>query len=232
MRKLILGSLVLLAIGSRPALAQAARTLKPALYEQMKAGLKLDRIWMNPNYDSGQGFVVGKVTCLADNPFANVIDYFPHALSRLAVPESPNVISLTVVDLGFVDRAAAGYCSATMEVEGQVLDAAGQVMFAFRTREEVKNRETVLENFHAVMDQIVWKLSKDLGKAFQRTLQVKQELTTGPNPSGLVPQAPVATPAQTMDIKGRLLLLEDLRQKGLLTPEEYQKHKEEILKGL
>jgi hypothetical protein len=232
MKKMVLGAMLLLTINAQPVLAEEIRTFPAGMYAQMKKGVKIDGVWMSPKFDGSKGFVIGKVDIAVDGPFANVIDYFPTALRRLAIPDSPNVLNLTVVELNTVDRPAAGYCSATMGVEGQVVDPDGQVLFAFRTREEINTRETIIRNCQAIMDDITWKLSKNLGKPYLHALTVKNELVTGHNPSGLVPPGPPAPLVDSGDIKGRLLRLEELRQKGLITPEEYKAHKEEIMKGL
>jgi len=62
-------------------------------------------------------------------------------------------------------------------------------------------------------------------------MAVKSQVTEGVNPSGLVPPRP-APDSQPMDIQGRLLRLDDLKKKGLITDDEYNAHKDEILKGL
>ena len=97
----------------------------------------------------------------------------------------------------------------------------------------VADQETGENNLKRAMDRIVWAISKDLGKPFQRALEVRGELTKASSTksgSGLVPPPPAAE--QSQDVKSRLLRLEDLKQKGLITPEEYKTHREEILKGL
>jgi hypothetical protein len=231
MKKLVLGSLLLLSVGVRPVLAAEVRTLPPALYNQMKKIGKLDQIWINPKYDAGTGFTLGKVTTAADGYYANTIDYVQVAFQRLVVPSSTNVLDVTVTSLDTVDHGFAGYFSAAMGLEGQVLDKDGQMMVAFSSSAKVDSRQTVLDNVKGATDRIVWALSRDLGKKFQHTLEVRNEVTMGANPSGLVPPTP-APEQQTLDIKTRLLRLEDLKQKGLITDDEYRAHKADILKGL
>jgi len=231
MKKLVLGTLILLAAGIRPILAEEVRTLPPEVYGRMKNAGKIGQLWVNPKYDRSKSFTIGKVNSLATGLYTSVVDYFPYAFGRLAIAESTNVLSLTVLELSTVERPSAGYYSATVGLEGKVVDADGNLMLAFRTREEASNREDPMTNYKAAVDKIVWSLSKALGKDFQRTLEVKQELVQGHNPSGLVPQPPPPAEAP-LDMKGRLMRLEDLRQKGLITQEEYQTHKEDILKGL
>ena len=172
-----------------------------------------------------------RVAAEIDNPYTNVVDYLPYALRRLTTAGSPNTLSMTVVELSYMERNAVGSFSATMGVEGQIRGKDGALLVAFRTRAYAVDRETVSKNFELVMDKIVWSVSKDLGKDFARSLEVRLEVEQRGNPSGLVPLPPPG-PAPQMDVKSRLLRLEDLRQKGLITNDEYKLHKEEILKGL
>jgi len=231
MKKMVLGSLILLSAGLLPALGEEVKTLPPAVYSQMKTGKHLAKVWISPTWKGAQGFTVGKVLVAdaIDSDYANVVDYLPYRLRSLSTPDSPNTLSVTVTEITFMDRGSAGYFSATMAVEGQIVDKDGKLLVAFRTRETNDNRETVTKNFELVMNNIVWDLSKDLGKEFILGLEVRQEVAG--NPSGLVPPPP--SPEQApLDIKGRLLRLDDLLKKGLITPEEYKAHKEQILKGL
>ena len=91
MKRLVLGSLVLLAAGARPILAEAIHTLPPAVYAQMKAGKKLGGIWISPKFDGAKGFTVGQVVAAAEleDSHKNIIDYVPYALRRLATSDSP-----------------------------------------------------------------------------------------------------------------------------------------------
>jgi len=233
MKTLVIGSLVLLAAGAQPMLAAEVRTLPPAVYAQMKSGSKLGSIWISPKFDGAKGFRVGQVDVAPEleDPHKNVIDYIPYALRRIATVDSPYVMTMTMVDVDTVDRGSIGYFSAAVGVEGQIKDQDGTLLVAFRTREQIQNRETVEKNLLGSIDRIVWAISRDLGKSFLHALEVRKQLVEGVDPSGLVPPAPPA-PEAPLDIQGRLLRLDDLLKKGLITPEEYKTHKEEILKGL
>ncbi len=213
MKKLVLGTLLALTAGIQPIFAAPERTLSPAIYAQMKRGNKLGMVWIKPKYDVTTGFVVGKVSSNAAGYFANTVDYIPYAFQRVIIPGSTNVLNMTVVEFSVVDTGTSGIFGATIGIEGQVVDKDGQVMFAFTTREEVNNRETVEKNCQAVIDRIVWSIAKDLGKSFEHALEVRREVETGemPNASGLVPVRP---PAQDrpMTLNVRLLRLEDLKQ--------------------
>ena len=232
MKRQVLVSLATILAGVSPVLASGPTTLPAAIYAQMKNGSKLDRVWMSPKFDAGTGFTIGKVDSQAEGYFANVVDYVPYALGRLVIPGSTNVLNLTVTELTVIDRGSIGLFGATIGVEGEIVDKDGGLLFAFTTRQEITDRETVVKSCQGAIDRIVWSLAKDLGKPLQHALEVQRELQTGQhNPSGLVPAPPV-NPQKPQTIGDRLMLLEDLKQKGLITPEEYKSHNEEILKGL
>jgi len=232
MKRLVLGSLILLSAGFLPALAGEVRTLPPNVYTLMKTGKHLGKVWISPSWKGAEGFAVGKVQLAAevDSDYADVLDYLPYRLRTISTPDSPNTLNVTVVELTYMDRSTEGHFSAAMGVEGEIVDKAGNLLVAFRTREYNDNRESVTKNYQLVMDTIVWSLFKDLGKDFLHAQEVRQEVTGNSHASGLVPPPP--PPEAPLDIKGRLLRLDDLLRKGLITPEEYKTHKEQILKGL
>jgi hypothetical protein len=231
MKKMILG-LALFSAGLWPALGEEVRTLPPDVYAQMKSGKHLGKVWISPAWQGAQGFTVGKIQVVAeiDSPFANVIDYLPYRLRKISTADSPNTLSITVVELSSIDRSSVGHFSASMGVEGRIVGKDGNLLVAFRTREYDDSRETVTKNFELVMDKIGWSLSRDLGKDFIHALEVRQEVAGSKNASGLVPPPP--PPEAPLDMQGRLLRLDDLLKKGLITPEEYKTHKDQILKGL
>ncbi|MDR3672881.1 MAG: SHOCT domain-containing protein [Holophaga sp.] len=234
MKKMVLGSLILLSAALQPSLAAEVRTFPPNVYAQMKSAKHIGKIWLSPEWKGAEGFTVGRVQVAAeiDDPYTNVVDYLPYALRRIATPDSPNVLSMTVVEMSSVDRSSFGSFSATMGVEGQIVNKDGKLLMAFRTREEANDRETVNKNFELLMDKIIWSLTMDLGNDFTRALQVRNKVDKDPNASGLVPPPPPTTAQQSMDTKSRLLRLEELKQKGLINDEEYKAHKADILKGL
>jgi hypothetical protein len=195
----------------------------------LRNGHKLDQVWINPKYDVASGFIVGKVETTVEGPFINTIDYFPGALQRLQIPGSTNVLNVTVTYLATREASLYGVYGATMGVEGSVVDRDGQVMFAFITREDSNNRESVPKNCVAVMDRVAWGIFKELGKPFQEAHERLEKAAFG-NPSGLVPPRPTQT--QTLTVGERLIQLDNLRKSGLITDEDYNKHKEEILKGM
>jgi len=232
MKKLVLGSLILLSAALQPGRAEDIRSLPAAVYGQMKSSSHLGKLWISPSWNGAQGFAVGKVQVAAeiDDPYNDVVAYLPYKLRTLSTPDSPNVLSVTVVELSWIERGPQGAYTATMGVEGQITDKDGKLLVAFRTRETDSLRETITKCFEMAMDQIAWSLSKDLGKAFTHALEVRHEVNKETNHSGIIMPPPAQ--AGPMDVQSRLLRLDDLLKKGLITPEEYKLHKAEILKNL
>jgi hypothetical protein len=185
---------------------------------------------MNPKFDVTQGFVVGKVECAVDNAYSDTVQYFPVALRRLAMDGSPNVLDLTVVELRVATNSGLGYETGTIGVEGMIKGPDGTVLMAFNTREEIANRENQRADLTGAMDKIAWSLSRDLGPGYERALEVKRRLAEEKIETGAMPPPP--PPEQPLPLDQRLMRLEDLRQKGLITQEEYEAHKKELLKNL
>ena len=230
MKKLVIGSLVLAAACVWPLLAEAPLTLPPAVAAQLKSGKQLGKVWINPRFDVTQGFVVDKVNCTVDNYYADALQYFPVALRRIAMDGSPNVLDLTVVELKVVTNSGLGYETGTVGVEGTITGPDGTLLMAFTTREEVENRENERGDLAGAMDKIVWSLSKVLGPTYERALEVKRKLAMEKIEGGAVPPPPA--PEKPLPLDQRLMRLEDLKQKGLITQEEYEEHKKELLKNL
>lgn len=64
----------------------------------------------------------------------------------------------------------------------------------------------------------------------QITIEEDEELSRAP--SSPASQTHDHIPSTTLDVKGRLEQLKELKEAGLLTQEEYDKKRQEILKGL
>jgi len=226
MNKGFLNSLIFLLAGLTPALPAEVRTLPAEVYPLLKTGNKLAKVWTSPAWDGAKGFSLGKVD-LAPGlvpEFPKVLSFFPQGLQRLAVPGSANVLSLTLVDLQTVDHGSTGYYSAAIAVEGRIVDPNGALLVAFSTRAQSSLRESVEKNLEADVDTIAWSLSKDLGKDFFRALEARSQPAKD--------SAPEASVELNLDPKARLLRLEDLRQNGLITLDEYTERKEAIVKTL
>ena len=237
MKKIVLGTAWLAMAILRPASADEVRTLPPPLYQQMKSGKKLLRVWINPKYDPAQGFTIGQVDSRVDEEgWTDAVGYLRGALGRLEFPQSPNTLTLSLVELNHPIRtpqeaSSDGLTRGLVGVEGLVTDPSGTPMMAFLTRAKSETRNSPLDNRRAAIDQIALALSRELGDAFRKALEARAE---APPTSGagvgkaLLPPPPLDDPA---DIQGRLLRLDELKKQGLITADEYQAHKAKILSG-
>ena len=236
MKKVVLGYTALLVLaGLAPVRAAEVATLPPAMYQQMKSGKKVARIWINPNFDTTRGFALGKVDSRSDEEeWAQTVSYLRQALTRLEFADSPYSLSVNIVELDPAVHNASDrtikFINGTVAVEGLLTDGDGTIMLAFTAREKNDGRESVLANRQAAIDRIVWGLSRDLGPQFQKALEARMAAapTPAPRTGPLLAPPPAADP---LDVQGRLLQLDALRKQGLITAEEYQAHKAKILSG-
>ena len=238
LKSLVLALLVVSGAGFPRAMAGQAGTLSPEINSRMKSGRKLDRVWLNPTFDASTGFTLGRVESWAEGRLAGKVDYFRQALSRLALPDSAQVLDVTVLNLYAMEAHGTGRANASMEVEGQILDKDGQVMFAFATQQEVDNRESAETDCEAVMDSIAWSVAKELGEplaraylararadAEQQTLLGKggtQARTPESQSAGGAALAP-APPSRNLSTAERLFHLQQLLKIGMITREQYEK---------
>lgn len=232
MKRLVLGSLVTLAACVWPAAAQDLSTLPPEIRQHMKKGRKLDRVWKDPKFDTATGFTLGQVRTQAEGFYANTIDYFPVPLARMTIPGSTNILNLTVIELSVRQNFTNGSSSAIMTAEGEIVDREGKVLFAFSTRDEADTRENPTMNCKAVMDRIAWNLAKDLGQPFQDAIARRMAVSGNAESASGLPMLPPKPQDQQLSVGERLIQLDNLRKNGLITNEEYDKKKAEILKGL
>jgi hypothetical protein len=232
MNRLVLGTLITLATGFWPMPAQDASTVPQEIRQVMKKGRKLDLVWKDPKFDTGTGFTLGQIRTQAEGYYANTIDYFPVPLARMAIPGSTNILNLVVTDLAVKDSFTTGQSSAIMTVEGTIVDKDGKPLFAFISRDEVDTRESPTMNCKGVMDKIAWNLAKDLGQPFADAVAQRNAVSDKATSASGLPMLPPKSQGQQLTVGERLIQLDNLRKNGLITTEEYDKKKAEILKGL
>jgi hypothetical protein len=232
MKRLVLGSILALAAGLWPLAAQDTSTVPPEVRQLLKKGKKLNLVWKAPNFDTSSGFTLGQVRTQADGFYANTIDYFPVPLARMTIPGSTNILNLTVTDLLVKQSFTGGSSSAVMTAEGVIVDKDGKPLFAFVTRDESDTRENPAMNCEAVMDRIAWNLAKDLGQPFQDAMAKRMAVSGKTESASGLPMLPPKPQDQQLSVGERLIQLDNLRKNGLITNEEFDKKKAEILKGL
>jgi len=185
MKPLILGSLILLAAipGS------AASTLPPAVVARLKPGRRLNRVWISPAFRAEQGVRIGPVRSQLAGPYADVQDYVPAALERLARPDAGNVLAVTLT--GLAAHESPDKATAALEAEGQVLDPDGNPLVAFSARQTCSGPGTIRGNSREAVDQLVTALAKELGLPMHRPAY----LVRAAKPAQAQP--PAAAPEQT-----------------------------------
>jgi len=201
MKKMIIASLVLLGAGVRPGLAAAVR-LPPDVVAKMRSGHRISKLWVSPEFNAAQGFRTGPVDSDVTSRFADVTGDFPAAFSRLAQPDSPNVLALTLVELTVKERPQNNYLAATVGIEGRVTDPNGNLVLAFAARQESSNGAGVPGTCRRAVDTIVTALAGELGMPLRKAAPVQPKIAapaapqaSAPRPEGIPAPAPVAVKA-------------------------------------
>jgi len=174
MNKLVIASLVLLGAGFRPGLAAPVR-LPPEVVAKLQSGQRIAKLWVSPEFKAAQGFRTGPVDSDVTSPFADITKDFPAAFGRLAQPESPNVLALTLVELTVKERPQNNYLAATVGIEGRVTGPDGNLILAFATREENSNAVGVPGNCRRAVATIVAALAGELGMPLGKALPARPE---------------------------------------------------------
>ena len=175
MNKLIAVSMVMFAAGIRPGLAVEVKTLPPAVYTQMKDGKRIDKLFVSPDFKPSEGFRTGTVDLAVQNPYGSLVKFVPIAFARLAKPESPNVLTMSMNELTTKSRVsmARSFWNTTVGLEGQVVDPQGHLLVAFETREI--NREEVGNQAcgQIAIERIVASLAQELGIPLAKRVKAK-----------------------------------------------------------
>lgn len=100
------------------------KTLTPEMYGQMKAGQKLEKVWVSPTFDKTKGFKAGDVIWKVEERNPEVRTLLTDGLKDLAKATSPYTMNLTVVNFSTGARGKVA-------VEGVVVDAEGKIFAAF-----------------------------------------------------------------------------------------------------
>jgi hypothetical protein len=124
--------LALTVLCSLPMLAgDAIKTFPPAMYDAMKGGKKLDKVFIDPAYDRSKGFKMGAIDYHADFRSSQVIESLPKALGAIAKGDGEYTLKIAVVKV--TTFSAGGWVKGKLGVEGQIVDKEGRVLVAFAT---------------------------------------------------------------------------------------------------
>ena len=137
MKKVLHLILVLLGVCAMPARAgDDIKTLPPAVYDQMKSGDKLDKVWVDPSYDKAKGFQVASLAYKAELRIGDVMDALNKNLATLATADSPYTLKVAVVKVTTSTYIMYGSIKGAVTVEGQILDQESKVVVCFITKEK------------------------------------------------------------------------------------------------
>jgi len=141
------------------------KTLAPNVYDQLKSGKKLDKVWISPDYVRSKGFKVEpNVDYKAENRSTQVMEMLPKALGSLARTDSQFTLKVAVVRVTTRTFTGFGYISGTLRVEGRIVDADGKVVAAFVTKESGSSGTlgNDTDNYMPACDKIASAIAKDL----------------------------------------------------------------------
>lgn len=139
------------------------KTLPPAMYEVLKSGKKLDKVFVDPAYGKLAGFKVGDVEYRAEDLKPEVLEGMKKALAMLGKSQSPYTLKLTVVKVTNTTFVGLGNVMGKVTVEGQIVDADGKVVVAFVTRESAElGGFGGGTNYQAACNKIASAIAKDL----------------------------------------------------------------------
>jgi hypothetical protein len=140
----------------------AVKTLPPTIYQQMKHGKKLDKVWVGTDYDKTKGFKIGTIEYKAENRNGTVTDYMPKALATLAKSDSPVTLQMTITKVTTKSFTGFGNAMGHVTVEGKIVDATGKIIAAFTTSGSAGSWGSANDDYQAACDKIASAIAVDL----------------------------------------------------------------------
>jgi len=140
----------------------AVRTFPPAVYQQMKHGKQLDKVWVGTDYDKTKGFKVGAVEYRAEKRNGTVMDYMPKTLAPLAKGDSPVTLQVIITKVSTKSFTGFGNAMGKVFVEGKIIDATGKIIAAFTTSGSAGNWGDAADDFQSACDKITSEIATDL----------------------------------------------------------------------
>ena len=140
----------------------AVKTLPPAIYQQMKHGKQLEKVWVGTDYDKTKGFKVSAVEYKAEIRNGTVMDYMPKALATLEKSDSPVTLQVIITKVTTKSFTGFGNAMGKVFVEGKISDATGKIMAAFTTSGSAGSWGGVNDDFQLACDKIASEIAADL----------------------------------------------------------------------
>ena len=152
-----------LLIGTTPALANDdPKTLPSNVYDQLKSGKKLDKVWLTPAFDKSKGFKVAAIEYKAEYRSSEVMDSLPKALKTLEKADSSLTLQIAIIKVSTKTFTGFGNVMGAITVEGRILDAEGKVVAAFRTKEKAGSFGSGKDDYTVAADKIATAIAADL----------------------------------------------------------------------
>ena len=138
------------------------KTLPPAMYDAMKSGKKLDKVFVDPAYGKLAGFKVAPIDYKAENRSTAVLEGMTKSLGMLAKSDSVYTLHVTVIKVTTKTFTGFGSVMGKVTVEGRIVDADGKVVVAFVTGERAGSFATAADDYQVACDKIASAIAKDL----------------------------------------------------------------------
>ena len=136
------------------------KTLPPAMYKQMKGGKKLDKVWIDHEYDKSKGVAMGEFNWSAPDRNSTIMEFLPDQLKTITKKDSPYKLNVTVVRASNFKNVGVAYIRAKLGVEGTIVNADKKVIAAFKT--EVSFSEYATVDAKGGVDKVISAILKDL----------------------------------------------------------------------
>lgn len=138
------------------------KTLPPAMYESMKSGKKLNKVFVDPAYIRQTGFKVAPIQIKGENRSVVAFDALTKALTLVSSSDSPNSLQVTIVEVTAKYPTGFGNVMGHIAVEGKVVSPDGKVLAAFVTSERAGTFGAEMDDYPAACDKIMSAIAKDL----------------------------------------------------------------------
>jgi len=157
--------LALAILFSLPVLAgDEVKTLPAAMYDSMKSGKKLEKVFVDPSFDRAKGFKLSEVEYRDELLNSSITDALKKSIGMVVRSDSPYTLHLAIVNVTTKTFTGFGDVMGKLTVEGKILDAEGKVVVAFIAREKSGHGAGLsgAEDYSVATDKIATAIAKDL----------------------------------------------------------------------
>lgn len=138
------------------------KTLPAAMYDTMKSGKKLDKVFVDPSYDKSKGFKLGEVEFRAESLNSTVIDGMKKSMAMITKREAPYTLHVVVVKVTTKTFTGFGNLMGKVFIEGRIVDENGKLVAAFLASERAGTVGMGADDYQVACDKIATDVAKDL----------------------------------------------------------------------